>query len=322
MNTFRLILLGSLVLVLRPAEAGAQYSATTIETILTNPEKFSEQAVEVSGTATLYAAASPTTGHFLLKGVSGSAIRVNTTEGSPELAKKYRVSGIVYLDPSTRIPFISEKARAREDLPVQTPPGQVAGEEEGMQWFWFAPIIVVLVLAAAVTVARRRRSSIPQEVAATMPEPAPVKEESPAPAKEVPPPPEPASDLKTVRITLPSAMTMKYVPGELVVLSGEDKGKSFKIAGYPTAEGSVVTLGREAVTDERAYAHIQIEERFHTVSRKQAELIWKSKRLFVKNLSDTNPTQVNGIVVKPGKMVQLKPGSVMRTGELEFEYRT
>jgi pSer/pThr/pTyr-binding forkhead associated (FHA) protein len=114
---------------------------------------------------------------------------------------------------------------------------------------------------------------------------------------------------------------MRYVPGELVVLSGEDRGKSFKIAGYPTSEGSVVTIGREPVTDERAFAHIQIEERFHTVSRKQAELIWKEKKLFVRNLSDTNPTQVNGIEIKPGKKVQLKPGAVMRTGELEFEYK-
>lgn len=316
MKTFRLLLLGFLVLALRPAEARAQYTATTIETIVTNPEKFSEQAVEISGTATLFAAASATTGHYLLKGISGSAIRVNTTEGSPDLTKKYRVSGIVYLDPSTHIPFISEKARAREDLPVQTPPVQAAGEEEGRTWFWLAPILVVLVLAGAVTVARRRKTSAPPDAAPVKVEPAPVKEEPPAP------PPEPASDLKTVRITLPSAMTMKYVPGELVVLSGEDKGKSFKIAGYPTPEGSVVTLGREPVTDERAYAHIQIEERFHTVSRKQAELIWKAKKLFVRNLSDTNPTQVNGMVIKPGKMVQLKPGSVMRTGELEFEYRT
>lgn len=312
MNTFRLLLLGFLVLALQPAEARAQYTATTIETIVTNPGKFSEQAVEISGTVTLFAAASATTGHYLLKGISGSAIRVNTTDGSPDLTKKYRVSGIVYLDPSTRIPFISEKARAREDLPVQTPPAQAAGEGEGRIWFWLAPILVVLVLAGAVTVARRRKTSGPPDAAAVRVEPAPVKEEPPAPA----------SDFKTVRITLPSAMTMKYVPGELVVLSGEDKGKSFKIAGYPTPEGSVVTLGREPVTDERAYAHIQIEERFHTVSRKQAELIWKAKKLFVRNLSDTNPTQVNGMVIKPGKMVQLKPGSVMRTGELEFEYRT
>jgi pSer/pThr/pTyr-binding forkhead associated (FHA) protein len=80
-------------------------------------------------------------------------------------------------------------------------------------------------------------------------------------------------------------------------------------------------MGREPVTGERAYAHIQIDEKFHTVSRKQAELVWKDRKLYVKNLSDTNPTQVNGVEVKSGKPVHLKPGSIVRAGELEFEYK-
>ncbi len=314
MNFFRLIVPASLAFAVWCVEGVAQYQPTTIETIVTNPEKFANSAVEISGTVTLYAGGSASTGHYLLKGSSGTAFRVNTTEGSPDLTKRYRVSGIVYLDPSTRIPFLSEKARVREDAPQQAVVPVEA--EEGGMWVWFLPALAVVVLGIVFLAFRRRKRPVLSVIEGPSPEPEAVKEEV-----TVAPPAEPASDLKTVRIVLPSAMTMRYVPGELVVLSGEDKGKSFKIAGFPTPEGSIITIGREPVTDERAYAHIQIEERFHTVSRKQAELIWKDKKLFVKNLSDTNPTQVNGMEIKAGKTVQLKAGSVLRTGELEFEYR-
>lgn len=316
MNVLRLFLVVSLAFVLGRADGIAQYKPTTIESIVTNPGNFADGAVEISGTVTLYAAARPPTGYYLLKGASGTAIRVNTTEGSPELTKKYRVTGVVYLEPTTRIPFISEKSRVREDSPPQTSAPAAAENEYAPVWTWLLPILLLVFLGIVLFLVRRRRQPALPSAGSAVPEPAPPMEEA-----LVLPPSEPVSDLKTVRIVQPSAMTMRYVPGELVVLSGEDQGKSFKIAGYPTPEGSIVTIGREPVADERAYAHIQIEERFHTVSRKQAELIWKEKKLFVKNLSDTNPTQVNGVEIKAGKTVQLKAGSVLRTGELEFEYR-
>jgi hypothetical protein len=320
MNKKRLFLLSFLALGLWPFVVSAQYKPTSIETIVTNPEKFADSAVEISGTVSLYAAAaSPSTGHYLLKGSSGTAIRVNTTEGAPELRRKYRVTGIVYLDPTTRVPFISEKGRAREDVPEQGPAASGTPEEDKQWWEggWLLAILLLALIAVAVHALRKRKPALPTpELPTPVQEATPVQEEAAVPA-----PPQPESDLKTVRIVPPSPKTMRYIPGDLVVLSGEDQGKSFKIAGYPTPEGSIVTIGREPVADERAYAHIQIEERFHTVSRKHAELIWKDKKLYVKNLSDTNPTQVNGVEIKPGKTVQLKPGSIMRTGELEFEYR-
>jgi hypothetical protein len=332
MNKTGFLLLAGLLL--WSIDGAAQYTPTSVETIVTNPDKFADAAVEISGTVTLYTgAASSSTGHYLLKGSTGAAIRVNTTDGSPELKKRYRVTGIVYLDPMTRVPFVSEKGRVREDTEVALAGGEAPESDFSWEWLpWALAALFLLVLAGVFALVMRKRRRHASEKKAAEVSPLPVAEgvQEPAPAQaavqvqaQVPAeqPAEPVPDLKTVKIALPSPKTMRYVPGELVVLSGEDKGKSFKIAGFPTPEGSVVTIGREPVNGERAYAHIQIEERFHTVSRKQAEFIWKEKKLFVKNLSDTNPTQVNGVELKNGKMVQLKPGSVVRTGELEFEYR-
>jgi hypothetical protein len=201
------------------------------------------------------------------------------------------------------------------------------GQETEKNWWEDTTVLslfALLVIVVAVLMylrLRKKRPPLPQPAAA---EPVQVTESTaaegvvPLDVEAVYPLP---LDLKTVRLAPPSPMTMKYVPGELVLVSGEDKGKAFKIAGFPTPEGSIVTIGREAVTGERAYAHIQIHDRFHTVSRKQAEFIWKDKKLYVKNLSETNPTQVDGAEVKSGKLVQVKPGSIVRTGELEFQYK-
>ena len=97
-----------------------------------------------------------------------------------------------------------------------------------------------------------------------------------------------------------------------------DKGKSFKIAGYPTPSGNVVSIGREEIQGERKYAHIQLNQK--TISRKQAEIISIEGKLYVKNISETNYTQVDGIELKPNEKVELKPNSTIRTGEIEFQY--
>jgi len=57
-----------------------------------------------------------------------------------------------------------------------------------------------------------------------------------------------------------------------------------------------------------------------TISRKQAEIISIEGKLYVKNISETNYTQVDGIELKPNEKVELKPNSTIRTGEIEFQY--
>jgi hypothetical protein len=304
-----------LIFALVRESAAAQYAPTTIESIVISPDKYSSAAVEVTGQVTLFApAASSSTSHYLLKSESGSVIRVNTTEGAPDIFKKYKVTGIVYIDPVTKVPFISEKTRVRADLPPPVEKTQDVKETNLLEDYWWVGAIVLVAAGIFVFLITRKKAPVPAKPPAE-PEQPPVEPAAPPPPTYVPP-----SDLKTIRITNPSLKTMRYVPGELVLATGEDKGKAFKFAGFPTPEGSIVTIGREPVTGERAYAHIQIDEKFHTVSRRQAELIWKDNKLYVKNLSETNPTTVNGAELKPGKMVQLKPGSIIRTGELEFQY--
>ncbi len=126
------------------------------------------------------------------------------------------------------------------------------------------------------------------------------------------------SDYKTIRVVKNTPKTMKFIPGKFVISDGKDRGKEFKIAAFPTNKGFIVTLGRKEVAGERAYSHIQLNEM--TVSREQAELHLIENRLYIKNLSETNPTELNGNPLDPGQMDEVKPGSIVKAGEVEFQY--
>ena len=114
--------------------------------------------------------------------------------------------------------------------------------------------------------------------------------------------------------------TMKFIPGKLVVTAGPDKGKEFRIAGHPTPNGNVVTIGRAEVAGDRAFSHIQLGETYRTVSRMQAEIIQEDQDIYLKNKSTTNPTMVNGEQVPPGDRVPLQSDDTIRMGELVLRY--
>lgn len=153
-------------------------------------------------------------------------------------------------------------------------------------------------------------------------------EVSRAPVQEIKPPqavpdsvnPTPKENLKTMIIPATSSRTMKFIPGGLEVMTGDDKGRIIRISGYPTEDGSTVTIGREPVSGPRDFAHIQFKER--TISRKQAEIIFKDGKLYIKNLSETNFTSLDGRDIPVNTALELKSGSVITFGEIEMKYKT
>ena len=125
-------------------------------------------------------------------------------------------------------------------------------------------------------------------------------------------------EFQTVKLSPSTDRTLKFIPGQFIMLSGKDRGKPFRVAGFPTPEGSIITLGRDPVEGERAFAHIQLN--VQTVSRKHAELNFKSGQLFIKNLSETNPIEVNGEEIEVNTEVPLPLDSELRLGEIRMKY--
>jgi hypothetical protein len=126
------------------------------------------------------------------------------------------------------------------------------------------------------------------------------------------------NDFKTIRIPTNTPKTLQFIPGKLIIVAGEDKGKEFLISGYPTAKGNVVSIGREVVVGERMYSHIQLNDK--TVSRRQAELIQKDEKLYLKNVSETNYTSLNNKELSPQEVRHVQKDAVIKMGDLEFQY--
>lgn len=298
---------------------------TTVENITSRPYSYEGVTVTVKGLVTIYKVGSGNTQYYLLRGDYGPSIKVNTAEGSPEINEIYTVEGIVYVDKNTHVPFISERYREKvEPNPIIIEPTQTLWELilEFIETNILIIILIIVLIALVSTyfILRSKKSS--ENISANNP-PSNLSSASDYPVHSLKLSPndmqqQSNDDFKTIKITASSPKTLKFIPGKLTIVSGEDTGKSFKIAGYPTSEGSIVSIGREEVKGDRSYSHIQLMQK--TISRKQAEIIQKDGKVYVRNLSDTNYTQIDGVELKINEKAELKVGSVLRLGELEVKY--
>jgi hypothetical protein len=317
---------------------------TTIESINSNPGAYNGDVVTVEGHVEKYVASHTSTSYYILVSDYGGKIKVNTSEAAPEVLSKYRVKGIVYIDPVTRRPFISEKSKIllnpqkSQAAPQQqnvappvnrapAPPAPVKEKSSSNTIIYIIIGAIIIIILLIVVMMSKNKNEYPQPSYSPPSSKTVSSEATPASsggATVVMPPTQKiettsANDFKTIKITKSAPpKTLKFIPGKLVITNGEDKGKEFRIAGYPTPDGSIVSIGREEVKGDRSYAHIQLLQ--PTISRKQAEIISYGGNLYLKNLSETNLTQVDGIEVQPGQKVQLKPGSTIIAGEIEFKY--
>ena len=296
-------------LIMVPATVMAQDS---VEDILDAGASKVNDRVTVEGTITQYIRGDgENTAHYLLKGAYGGIIRVNSGSGEPDINERDRVTGVVYQDSNGRSVFISEQSRTKLD-------GAATNDRSSSS----STIIVVLIVAAVGIIAYLLLRQSRQSTAAASPLNFAPKDSKPnsasvdsGPATTM----QPFGELATIRMTKPPK-TVKFIPGTLEVLSGKDAGKTLRLCGYPDGNGSVVTIGRERVAGERAYAHLQLSDQYPTVSRKQAEFRYRNGTLYVKNLSRTNPTQLDGNELLPGEERELRSGSTLSMGELQLTY--
>ncbi len=333
-----------------PAHAQEQ---ATIEEIVNNPGKFSDSDVTLSGVVERHVESSSgnsDTMNFILQGDAGSRMRVRTTDSPPVVNARVQVSGVVSISPFNQSePYLDEDPDAREVLAGGTSAKGGGSVSEALQpgiGFWpivgiaVAGFLVITVLGYSIyssseqkaqeeaDEARKRQEEeleraasglnstdfTATEVGSDGDEGAEqrIKSSSSSSGNENGGP-------ATLKFKAPPK-TMKFIPGKLVVAAGPDQGKEFRIAGHPTPEGNVVTMGRAEVKGERAFAHIQLGDTYRTVSRMQAEIVQKDQDIYLKNKSTTNPTMVNGDPVEAEDMIELEDGDMIRMGEMMMRY--
>jgi hypothetical protein len=277
----------------------------TIEDILKDPAGSQGKYVEIKGTVIQYYPVAPgrNTAYYVFQSDYGNSINVNSL--TPPLNRKsYVVRGIVQLSlTDSSLVFLTENSRMQ------------LAEKSQLVLILVLAICVLVIIGISIFLILQNRKN--REAVAIVEPIVPAAPQAPAsvPAAEA------AAEFATIRLSKDSSpKTMRFIPGKLEIISGADKGKSFKIAGYQTPEGDVVTVGREKVTGERSFAHIEIGDQFKTVSRQHFKLVYRQPDLYVQNLSSTNPSRLNGEIMFEGESRKMESGSVISAGELEFQY--
>ena len=323
----------------------------TIKEINGNPGKYRGQSVTIEGTVDrqVDSGNDTETKNYILQDDSGAEIRARTGQQPPAPGERYRVEGVIEISPFNRKPVLDESSRS------QISSGNQNGDSSESLRQGFSTITVYLILGLGVLVvvvlgyfayASQDEEPAPQAAAPSedgsagtdppssdlsstelggdgdgaetgFPEPSGQRIKSESSSSQTPE--DESEGPETLKFKAPPK-TMKFVPGRLVIAAGPDQGKEFRIAGRPTPEGNVVTIGRAEVEGERAFAHIQLGDTYRTVSRMQAEIIQQDQTILLKNTSETNPTMVNGDQVPEGNTVELQDGDMIRMGELMLRY--
>lgn len=138
-----------------------------------------------------------------------------------------------------------------------------------------------------------------------------------------PPPAEPwtyaPSDGRTVEMPRGGGASPNgYLPGRLEITGGPHRGEAIR---FPCIDGDGMadyTLGRG---EGPPRTHIRLP--VTTVSRQQARLRFEGGRWKLINLSQTNPTAVNGQVLQTPEGVRwLQDGDTVEMGELVLRFRS
>ena len=150
---------------------------------------------------------------------------------------------------------------------------------------------------------------------AAPPTPEPVRTYEPPPAEPWPYAP---SDGRTVEMPHGGRTPNGYLPGRLEITGGPHRGEAIRFPRLDGGSSADYTLGRG---EGPPRTHIRLP--VTTVSRQQARLRYEGGRWKLINLSQTNPTAVNGQVLHTPEGVRwLQDGDTVEMGELVLRFRS
>jgi pSer/pThr/pTyr-binding forkhead associated (FHA) protein len=278
----------------------------TVRDILTKPNLVHEVAIVEGEIAQYEREGKVSTNFYTLSDSYRDELLVRTDKSNPTPGERYRVEGIVTRD-GNRI-YLSENSRSCLSC-TQTSAAST------LPWWRRSEVMVggavVVVVILGLIVALVRKSGGQQPAVSPTGTTAPVARSSAGARTQV-------LETSTMRIeTAPG--TMKALPGHFELRSGERRGETVQLTGYPSSVGDIVTIGRQLPSEkDRQYAHIQLKE--STVSREQAKLVFQAGRYTLVNLGSTNPTEVNSRALGVDESCPLNDGDEVRLGEVVLRF--
>jgi hypothetical protein len=311
---------------------------TSVYEIQQDPAVYLNENVKVTGLVIQYVpSTSNTLAYYILRDDNGAEIQVNTAFGEPVTNEKYIVTGILYSE--FRQLFISELDRTplvpETPAPIQTPVEQVPQRSTDNNLFFIFGLVGLAGLSLIILVVYLISTKNKKQKATVLAQPAPSAA-NPNSANRPKPSNTPNfdDDFKTfinssgqnTLLVDKEYLTMKSMPGRLIVLNGDQADKSLALFGAQTSDGQVITIGRNSpdwkqhLKSGRENAHIRIQDSTNTLSRLQAEIIYSNGEMKLKNLGQVNPTIVDNKALENGETKTLVNGSTIQAGNLKMRY--
>lgn len=288
----------------------AQANDVFVRDILDTPQRYYNLEVTLQGEVVdvQMPADAGSRGYYVLMDNSDKKIKV-VANTLPAPQTKLAVTGVVQIEPQSQEAYIRETNRmaagslppASSALPLQ--------QKEGLSPTIIALIALIGVVVIVLIIVLMRKPKSPE-----MPLPTPVMNPMagvPAAAPEAPAPAS-AGPIRTKQVSYEDVnravggIKTKQVPhilAELKIVSGSLQGKAFPLK-YET------TIGR-------VNGDIALEDA--SVSGDHARIIFVEKEYVLENLSQTNPTIVNGERVTGSKA--LKPGDELIMGVIKMKFQ-
>ncbi|MBN2280106.1 MAG: FHA domain-containing protein [Candidatus Marinimicrobia bacterium] len=257
-------------------------------------DTYKKEFVEVSGTVIKHYHQS---NWYQIKGKYGTTLDIQGYGEVPVVNSEIQRVGVVYIDASGA-PFLSE-------LPKIDIINDKILRDEGKSGNSAMLIILGFVFILGVTIAlttyyKKLRNQEPEILMSAMDNP--IKYE----------------DINDTLILSTPSKTAKILPGRITIISeAHDKGESFPISGTPVHDGFTATIGKS----EKCDITIANREEYSTVSREHAVFIYRDNKMWLQNLSKTNPTIVNGNQLTD-EIIPLKDGDRIKMGLLELLFET
>lgn len=277
--------LGFFVLFLLPLVSKSQPIKTDIKTVLSTPEKYIDEYIQVKGKVSQYLEEnSTTTDNYLFIGEYGNPIIVQTKRTLPDIDSKYKIEGTLHLSSDQNRYILSELKRTKYINPLYPVLG--------------GAIVILLILIVIVILRPQNKSkiaapekSVNDDNNASQPQPTPVQ---------------------------PKSLTL--FPGKFEILSGPESGRTIKCPAFPNGDYSTVTIGSSMVPPPKDVSHILLRDR--SIDNLHAEIrLFDDKKIKIKNLSSGNYfTQVEEEELLPNVVADITPGAVITLGETKIKY--
>lgn len=309
----------------------------SIGALLSNPEQYIKKVVNVKGKAKAIEKSDEdnSSTKFQIHESKDVFIKVKVLDTVPLKNKKYKVKGILYEDEDAY--FIHADQLECTNCPKES-------KEDDIPFIYFilgGVIITIPIVISLVKSSKRKTQKRNSDFTSPTTPDAPPHYPQPQPnysdpssnqsfatisfnTSDIPKQQEPESAYSNEADTDSNVnsdneeATVRFVKGKLKITDGPEKGKEVRIIGRSSSIGQIASIGRPSKTDNNSDYHIPLND--PTVSRRQAEIREHQGKVYLKNLSSTNPTVVKGVQMEVGQEMILEPGMNVSMGNVVLEY--